>query len=91
MRTEKTYEVLTEQDLVFVWQHMLQTTKATYAEMDLERLNYSLVDVTLTHYIRQNLKHPLKQVLQDFNLSKWQWYRLRERVKTRQAAQKKHY
>lgn len=74
-------EILTEQDLVLAWKHMLREAKAKHVEVDLDRLAFGLVDITRTHYMQMSLSRPQMQALEDFNRDRWWWSRLVKRIK----------
>ena len=76
--------VLTEQDLVSVWRHMLRETKATHVEVDLDELAFGLIDSTRTHYMQMDLSRPQLQTLEDFNHDRWWWDRLKKRIEKKQ-------
>ena len=88
MTTTHFSEVLSEQDLVSSWQSMLRTSNAVHVEIDFDELCFGLVDATLIHYVQSDLPHPLHLTLQDMGMTKWQWYRLRDRVLQRRREQK---
>ena len=84
----QSYGVLTEQDLVSAWVHMLKERNAAYCEVNLDELNYQLMLETRTHYSVKNVKHPLKRMLMHFDHTKWQWLRLEKKVKERRKMTK---
>ena len=73
--------ILTEQDLVSFWATMLKTTRATHVEVNPHQLLLGLIDVTRTHYMQMDLSRPQMQALEDFCQSRWQWKRLKEKLK----------
>ena len=83
-------EILTEQDLVFAWKHMLREAKAKHVEVDLDRLAFGLVDITRTHYMQMSLSRPQMQALEDFNRDRWWWSRLVKRIKKAKITNKMH-
>ena len=82
--------VLTEQDLVLAWKHMLREAKAKHVEVDLDRLAFGLVDITRTHYMQMSLSRPQMQALEDFNRDRWWWSRLVKRIKKAKITNKMH-
>ncbi|MEE0860698.1 MAG: hypothetical protein UIC49_04480 [Paludibacteraceae bacterium] len=83
-------EILTEQDLVLAWKHMLREAKAKHVEVDLDRLAFGLVDITRTHYMQMSLSRPQMQALEDFNRDRWWWSRLVKRIKKAKITNKMH-
>ena len=74
--------ILTEQDLVFSWASMLKATQATHVEVNPDQLLFGLIDVTRTHYTQMGISRPQMQTLEDFYRTRWQWKRLKEKLKT---------
>lgn len=72
--------VLTELDLISAWRHMLRETKATHVEVDLDELDFGLIDETRNHYGRVDVSRPQLQALEDFNHDRWWWDRLKKRI-----------
>ena len=72
--------VLTEQDLISVWASMLKTSNATHVEVNPDALLFGLIDVTRTQYTQMNLRNPQMQALVDFDRTRWQWKRLKEKL-----------
>ena len=84
--------ILTERDLVKAWLVLLNERKANYVEVNLDELNYQLMYETRMHYSKQMMRYPLRQMLENFNQTKWQWLRLNKKVinarKTQEKAKK---
>ena len=55
-------EILTEQDLVLAWKYMLREKKATHVEVDLNELEFGLIDATRTHYTQMELTRPQMRI-----------------------------
>lgn len=74
------YGVLTQRDLIFAWSSMLKTTRTKHVEVDPDELLYGLIDVTRTQYTQMDLRNPQMQALEDFDRTRWQWKRLKEKL-----------
>lgn len=77
---EQDYGILTHRTLIAEWKRLLRETKATHVEVDLDELEFGLIEETRNHYGRVDVNRPQLQALEDFNHERWWWNRLKKRI-----------